>query len=395
MADETTTTTTAAAPADLSNWRQSPHNHWAFHNVSRIVPTENIAKDPGAVSALPSSPMSLDGFSLPMSDAAALDLAGFLQLSATDAMVVMLGGKLVYETYANGTTAHTPHIIMSASKSILGLMTGILEARGDLDVGRLVSDYVPEIAATAYRGATLRDLIDMRTGVRLDEAQQRAYEIASNWDPAPEGVSLGLHDFLANLPASDRSHGGPFAYISANSDLMGWVIEQATGRSFAALVSELLWKPMGAESPAYITVDAAGAPRCTGGLCATARDFARIGQLVLDGGVCAGRPVIPKAWLDDMATGGDPAAWRDGEWGQAFSFISPNMRYRSGWYGVDDAPKHIFAMGIHGQNLFVDKTCGLVVAKLSSQASRIDYRALPLTHRAFPEIRRCLTGLAA
>ena len=393
MADDTIT---GAAPADLSNWREAPHSQWAFHNVDRVVPTAAIANAPDNVAALTSAPMSLGGFSLPLPDGSKLDLAGFLKISATDAMVVLKDGKLVYETYANGTAIHTPHIIMSATKSVLGLMVGILQARGDLDVERLVSDYVPEVAETAYRGATLRHLIDMRTGVRLDDAQQRAYEIASNWEPRPPGeAGLGLHDFLASLPPTETPHGGPFAYISANADLMGWAIERATGASFASLVSDLLWKPIGAESAAYITVDGQGAPRCTGGLCATARDIARIGQLVLDDGVRDGRTILPKPWLDDIATGGDPAAWRDGEWGRAFSFISPNMRYRAGWYGVDDDPKHIFAMGVHGQNLFVDKTCGLVVAKLSSQASRIDYRALPLTHQAFPEIRRCLTGAPA
>ncbi len=390
MADDTTP---SAAPADLSNWREAPHSQWAFHNVDQIVPTAAIANDPDNISVLKAALASLDGFSLPLPDGAVLDLAGFLKISASDALVVLKDGELVYETYANGTAVHTPHIIMSATKSVLGLMVGILQARGDLEVDRLVSDYVPEVADGAYRGATLRQLIDMRTGVRLDEAQQRAYEIASHWEPQPLGeAGLGLHDFLASLPPSEKPHGGPFAYISANADLMGWAIERATGLSFASLVSDLLWKPMGAESAAYITVDSQGAPRCTGGLCATARDIARIGQLVLDDGVRDGRTIVPKPWLDDIATAGDPAAWRDGEWGQAFSFISPNMRYRAGWYGVDDDPKHIFAMGVHGQNLFVDKTAGLVVAKLSSQASRIDYRALPLTHRAFPEIRRCLVG---
>jgi len=376
--------------ADLSNWRTAPHSGWAFHNVDRILPTAPIAHDPAYVSALPTAPRPLDGFHLDAGEG--LDLAGFLEVGASDALVVLLNGKLVFETYANGTTASIPHILMSATKSVMGLMVGILQARGDINVDHLVSDYVPDVADTGYRGATLRNLIDMRAGVRLNADQQRAYEIAGHWEPPPQGVTPSLHAFLAGLPPEPIIHGGPFAYMSANSDLVGWAIERATGQSVAALISELLWKPMGAEADAYMTTDALGAARCTGGLCATARDFARIGQLVLDGGLRDGRQVLPAAWLDDIMTGGDPAAWRDGEWGQAFSFISPNMRYRAGWYGVDDDPRHIFAMGIHGQNLFVDRSCGLVVAKLSSQADRIDYRALPLTHRAFPEIRRCLLG---
>ena len=89
---------------------------------------------------------------------------------------------------------------------------------------------------------------------------------------------------------------------------------------------------------------------------------------------------------------GDADAWKNGQWGKAFASISKNMRYRSGWYLVDDQPKTMFAMGIHGQNLFIDRANRIVIAKLSSRSNRIDYQALPLTHRAVPEFRRLIAA---
>ena len=231
----------------------------------------------------------------------------------------------------------------------------------------------------------------MRTGVVLDEVQQRAYAAACNWDPVPPGeATAGLHAFFERLAAVPKDHGGPFSYVSANTDLLGWAIERATGRAFADLVNTLLWKPMGAAEAAYITVDRAGAPRCTGGLCATVRDFARVGQLVLAKGQCGSTAVVLPAWIDDIAANGDPKAWREGQWGESFAAIAKKMRYRSGWYVVDEEPQLLFAMGIH-----VDAANRIVIAKVSSQNDPIDNRAMWLTHQAVPAFRRCILAGAA
>ena len=376
--------------ADLSNWRGAPYVHWAFHHVDEIVPTARIAAG-GEPMPFSSASQSLNDFNVTPFGGGPLNLEGFLDATSTDAIVILKDGEVVFETYANGNGPAVPHILMSSTKALTGLLAGVLQGSGDLDVEAPVSRYVPEIADTAYEGATVRQLLDMRTGVAPEGAALRAYEDASHWDPvADEAQRPSFHQFFETLDVPFQPHGGPFRYISANTDLLGWVLERAGGKPFAELVSERLWRPMGAETDAYITTDKAGSPRCTGGLCATARDFARVGQLVLQGGRRGGDQVVPTAWIKDIAEGGDPAAWRDGEWGQVFTPIGKSMRYRASWYMVDDEPRHMFAMGIHGQNLFIDRTAGLVIAKLSSQPERFDYRAVLTTHLAVAEFRRLL-----
>jgi len=385
---------TEAAPnqVNLGNWRNSPFSRWAFRNIRDILPVAEIAPSAETAAApLPVRSMSFARFCLRGEGGVALGLDDVLRATATDGIVILHKGRVVFEAYDHGLTPRAPHIIMSATKSIVGLVTGILQASGDLDVDAPVSRYLPEMEATAYAGATIRQLLDMRTGIDFDAEQQRAYAVATNWDPLRDGeTTQGLYAFFQSLKSSHKPHGGPFKYVSANTDLLGWAIERATGESFAALVSGLLWKPMGAEDAAYMTLDREGLPRCTGGLCTTVRDLARVGHLMLMGGRCDGRQVVPVSWLDDIARNGDRSAWQQGEF--AAGFGGRDMSYRSGWYVINDDPKTLFAMGIHGQNLFVDQANRLVIAKLSSQHSPIDPGAVAVTHRAVAEIRRCLTA---
>jgi CubicO group peptidase (beta-lactamase class C family) len=379
--------------ADLSNWRMTPHSRWAFRNVREIIPCAIVEAAGGGASSLPAAPRSFDAFSLPASGGRRLGLADFLRVTATDAFVILHEGKIAHEYYDHGNGPHTPHIIMSATKAVTGLVAGLLQHDGVLDVEAPVRRYVPEIANTAYRTATVRHLLDMRAGVRLDDEAQRAYDAATNWFPLLAGRRpAGLHRFFESLAATERGHGGPFGYVSANTDLLGWVLERAAGRSFASLLSALLWKPMGAESDAYITLDCEGAPRCTGGFCATVRDLARLGQLVVDGGRRGSRQVVPGAWIADVESNGNREAWRSGEF--AASFGQRDMSYRNGWYVVHDAPGTLFAMGIYGQNLFIDRANRLVIAKMSSQANPLDADAIALTHMAVAEIRRCVLARA-
>lgn len=376
-----------AAQATLANWRTAPFNRWGFQHVRELVPSADIANDPEGVSPLPAAREDLSALEIEPGT----DLARFLEVTDTDALVVLRRGRIVFEHYANGMSAHTPHILMSVSKSMLGLLAGILSGRGALDVARRVTDYVPELARTAYAGASVRQLLDMRAGIAFDEDYLAtsgpiiAYRKATNWNPLGPGESASdLRSFFATLTQADGAHGGRFHYVSPNTDLLGWVIERAAGARYADLMSELLWRPMGAERSAYVTVDRLGASRVAGGMCTTARDLARVGQLLVEGG----RGVVPAGWIEDIATRGDAAAWAAGSFAAYYPGLE--MHYRSKWYVVRGRAPLLFAMGIHGQNLFVDRARGVVIAKFSSQAAPIDEARIALTTRAVERLREAL-----
>jgi CubicO group peptidase (beta-lactamase class C family) len=375
------------AQVTLANWRKAPHNRWAFQHVRELVPSSDIANDPGGVRDLPGAPVDLSEVRLP-DGSTALPFNIFMENTDTDALVVLHHGRLVYEHYANGMTAQTPHILMSVSKSVLGLLVGILAGRGELDPEARVSTYVPEVAGTAYSDARLRDLLDMRAGVLFDEDYLATagpiieYRKATNWEPLDPGQPPSdLRSFYATLTERDGAHGRPFHYISTNTDLLGWCIERAAGRRYADLVSELLWQPMGAERSAYITVDRLGAPRCAGGFCCTARDLARVGLLFAEGG----NGVVPEGWLDDIITGGDRSAWAQSIAAENYSGLP--MRYRSQWYVLERASPMAFAIGVFGQSLYVDSRNGFVMAKMSCQALPVDRELKLLAIRAAESVR--------
>lgn len=366
----------------LANWRNAPFNRWSFHHVRELIPSADIAHDPRRVRELPASPQEID-LRIEPDAGEPLTLEGFLQETGTDAMAIVHRGKLVFESYANGMTDETPHILMSVSKSMLGLLVGAI----GLDVERQVTALIPELRDTAYRGATIRHLLDMRTGVAFEEDYLATsgpiveYRKATGWNALEPGEQPSdLHSFYQRLLKSEGPHGGPLHYVSPNSDLLGWVIERATGRRYAELMSEHIWKPAGAERSAYVTVDRLGAPRCAGGICVTVRDLARVGQWMIEHWT---------PWLDDIERNGDGAAWAAGDLAQYFSRLP--LRYRSQWYMLEGGAALLFGYGIHGQHLFVDRRNELVITKLSSQALPIDPARIDLTMRAVSQLRKAVS----
>jgi hypothetical protein len=381
-----------AGQVTLANWRTPPFNVWGFQHVREIVPSADIAADPDRVWRLEAAPRDLGRVTVD-----GIGFAAALERTDTDALVVLHRGRIVAEVYRNGMTPETPHILMSVSKSMLGLLAGILAAKGVLDPAAPVTALVPEVAGTAYRGATIRQLLDMRAGIRFDEDYLAtsgpiiAYRKATGWNPlGPGEAPSDLRSFYATLTAADGPHGGRFHYVSPNTDLLGWVIERAAGERYADLMSRHLWRPLGAERSAYITVDRLGAPRCAGGMCVTARDLARVGRLLAEGGRRDGVEVVPEAWIADILENGDPAAWDAGDFVPYYPGRS--LHYRAKWYVLRRAAPLLFGLGVNGQNLFVDRRAELVIAKLSSQALPMDAERIGLTLRLAEAIGAALTA---
>jgi CubicO group peptidase (beta-lactamase class C family) len=387
---------TPESQVTLANWRQSPFNHWAFQHVREIIPTADISHDPTSVRELRSAPQDLDMLPVAMAGKS-VPFRQFLEDTSTDGIVILHKGHIVFERYGNGMGARSPHILMSVSKSMLGLVAGVLAGEGVLDVDRAVTHYVPEVAPTAYAGATVRHLLDMRTGLVFDENYLATdgpiieYRKSTSWNPLEPGETPSdLRGFYRHLTEADRPHGGRFHYISVNTDLLGWVVERAAGRRFADLMSTLVWQPTGAAESAYVTVDRLGAPRCAGGMCMTTRDLARVGQLVLEHGARGGKQIIPESWIDDILKNGDPEAWNASTFVELYPGLT--MHYRGKWYVEHGRQPLLFGMGIHGQNLFIDPANEMVIAKFSSQAPPLDAGLIAATSAAVMAVRKALSG---
>lgn len=375
----------------LGNWRTPPYNRWAFSHVGELVPSAPVRKAPDHVQPLRERPADIGDFEIDTPQGR-MDFEAWLEATYTDAIVILKDGDILCERYFGEMDRRRRHILMSVSKSVLGLLAGCLVERGVFDPEALVTSVVPEVEGTAYDGATLRDLLDMRVGVLFDENYHAAsgpiieYRKAQLWDPLEIGEApMDLRGFFRLLTATDGDHADRFHYVSPNTDLLGWVIERLSGTRYSDLVSELIWQPMGAEEDAYITVDRLGAPRCAGGFCATTRDLARLGRLMAHGGRAGDRQVIPEAWVEDILRGGDIPAWDRGDFIPLFP--EAPMSYRSKWYVERGDYPIMFGLGVFGQNVFSEPSSDLVIAKFSSQPEPLDEGFTALTHLGVNQLR--------
>ncbi len=308
-------------PVTARNWQDPPFNRWAFWHVGDILPTYRVPRGDGQVRPLPAASSQPDLLAVPVTrmDRSAGTVGEVMDDTYTDAYLVLQDGALVTEWYGSLGAPDRPHALMSVSKSVVGCVAAVLIDRGQLDPDAEITDYVPELAGSGYAGALVRHVYDMRSGVKFAEEYANPdsdIRRLDEWvgcqesaEPSP-GEPRGLYRFLATLRA-EAPHGERFLYRSAESDVLGWVCERAAGQPMPALISELIWAPMGAEHDAVLLHDGLGTAVHDGGLCATARDVARFGQMLLDGGqvpgglggssppepaACRTGPAVPGGW---------------------------------------------------------------------------------------------------
>jgi CubicO group peptidase (beta-lactamase class C family) len=389
----------AESRVTLANWQDPPYNRWSFQHLRELIPTQRISRGPG-----PWRDLAQKGASPALDDIAVYRLAGhtstFAEVIAetwTDAVLVLHDGQMVLEQYLNGMTEETPHLLMSVTKSVVGCITGVLVEQGLLDPEKQASTYVPEIVGSGYDGATVRDLLNMRTGVTFREeytnqdAEVRVMERYMGWRPGEERDGLrGMYFYLTKL-GTDTDHGGPFVYRSADTDMLGWVCERAATARMADLISLLIWQPLGAEFDAEITCDGVGSAIHDGGMSARARDLARFGQLLLDDGFVHDTSVVPERWLHQ-------ARALDPDIRGAFAASNSESVLTGGWYRNQFwfVPGQLgdlqLCLGIHGQMMLVDRATRTVSVKMSSWPSAQDTAALIDTIRAFVAAGRHLAG---
>jgi CubicO group peptidase (beta-lactamase class C family) len=372
---------------DLAGWQDPPNVRWAFRHMRELMPTQAIPADPATVRALTTAlDPTVEATPVSRLDGAVTRASGVIADTWTDALIVLHDGRVVEEQYLAGMTPHTPHLVMSVSKSIVGCVAGILADRGVLDVGAKVTHYVPEVATSGYAGATVRHLLDMRTGVAFSETYQaadsevRVMERSMGWRPSLDSDPVGMYRYLTTVGTA-TDHGGPFTYRSADTDMLGWVCERAAGTRMADLVSSLIWIPMGAEQDADITCDPVGSAVHDGGISAIARDLARFGQLLLDDG----GKVVPAKWLADSWQ--PPADVREAFAGTDNEPVLPGGWYRNQfWFVPNHRGTALVCLGIHGQMVYVPRETRTVGVKLSSWPDPQNATYLIDTLRAFAAI---------
>lgn len=394
----------------LDNWQDPPFNRWSFQHLREVIPSQRIPAGDGPRRELPGSDRGheLDRLAVTRLDGRHSSVGDVLRETWTDSVIVVHDGQVVLERYADAMAPDSPHLLMSVSKSIVGCVAASLSDQGLLDPERLARDFVPEIAGSGYDGARVRDLLDMRTGVRFSEAyldpeaEVRVIERHMGWrsmidepggSSTGHGSTVGMYAYLATL-GTEGPHGGSFVYRSADTDMLGWVCERAAGARMADLVSHLVWQPIGAEFDAEVTCDRVGTAVHDGGISATTRDVARFGLMLLDGGLVGSHPVVPEEWLEHTRTP-DPDIRSAFAGSDAEHLLTGGWYRNQFWFIPGRFGDILLCLGIHGQMVFVNRSTRTVAVKMSSWPTPQDPHHLLDTVRAFEAAGVHLSGLAS
>lgn len=346
-----------------------PQFRWSFSNLRQLVPTSNVSRGLGPINPLPRAEQSdLDAVTFtPLGKTETMTWGQAFNANFTDGIVVLHKGRIVYERYAGALKPDGQHMAMSVTKSFFGLIGAALVAEGELDEKALVSQYVPELKDSAFGDVTVRQLLDMRTGLDYTEEYMNpkspffTHMFAGSVFARPPGYSgpQNFHEFMLSVKKQGE-HGGEFAYKTVNTDVLGMVISRVTGKTVGRNVSERIWSRLGAEQDAYFMIDSAGIEFAGAGLNMGLRDMARFGEMMRLNGQYNGQQIVPKAAIDDIRFGGDPVAFP-----KSYTTM-PGWAYRNMWWVSNNEHGAYSARGIHGQAIYIDPKAEMVIARFAS-----------------------------
>lgn len=360
----------------LIDFDRPPWNRWAFQHIRELVPTATIRRA-AAPSPLATGGPALDDFTFAGPDGRETTFARMLDDTYTDAIYVWQNGRVLHESYHNGMTPHSLHLLQSVSKSVTAAAAGCLIADGLLDPARPITDVLPELAATAWQGATLQHVLDMTSGVRFTEdytirdSDVGKMDYASGWKPAPQGVDISdwpacMWDQILGMQVAETDHGARFNYRSIETDVLGHAMMRAAGKSLPQIISERIWQPMGAAEDADMTVDRAGYGLACGGVSASLGDMARFGLMMLNGGRVGDRQVVPADWCHDIRHGAH------GMYDEETAKDWPNGAYRNQFWVEDNRLGRHYCFGVFGQMVMICPDTGFMAVKLSTWPDFVD-----------------------
>jgi CubicO group peptidase (beta-lactamase class C family) len=371
---------------------QYPNIRWAFNHMRELIPTANVSRGQGPVFRLPRAERNIDGVSFTAMTGETMTWAEAVKKTYSDGILVLHKGRVVYEKYFGEGDPHRPHVAMSVTKSIVGLLAARLVAEGSIDPEALVIKYVPELRNTAFGDATVRQVMDMTTGVKYSEnyADPKAdvWNYARAGNMMPRGKDYAgpntFYEFLLGVK-KEGEHGEAFAYKTVNAEVLAWIIRRVTGKSLAEVLSAAIWSKIGAESDAYFQVDGIGTEQGGGGLNTTLRDLARLGEMLRNNGYFNGKQILPASVVEDIRAGADKAKFV-----KAGYKTLPGFSYRNMWWVSHNDHGVFMARGIHGQGIYIDPKAEMVIVRYASHPVAPNAFNDPITLPAYMAVAKAL-----
>ena len=358
----------------LATWdKGGPLMHYTFRRMTEFFPHAVIRRN-GPIATLDASPRrEIEDATVQTTDGATT-LDTYVQTGPVSGVVILQHGNIIYERYPR-MNADDLHLTMSVSKVFTSTLIAILEDRGELDSRNTVETYLPEVVNSGWEGVSVRDVLDMASGIDCDQTGADIYtnpatpyygfEASLGWLPPTPNTATSTYEYVAKLGRLKKP-GQSFDYSSANTFLLAWIVERVTGRPYADLLSDEIWGRIGADGDAVISiVPASGATTAHAGLSARLRDIASFGLLFTPSRhvVCT-TPIVSDRYLREIISGGRPEIFANGITGQSITSRMPDDPPRHNSYQWDYVMPDgdFYKGGYGGQGLYISSSRDLVIA---------------------------------
>nr|WP_241729896.1 serine hydrolase [Pseudomonas sp. SST3] len=323
-----------------------------LRNIERLFATATV-RHGAAVLPLPAAAKSLGdvGFD---SGGKRYDLYDYVSLNRVSGLLVIKDGRIAHESYQFGNTPQTRWTSMSLAKSITATLVGVAIQDGYIEcIDDPIVQYLPALEGSAYDGVSVRDLLQMASGVGWNETytdplsdRRRMLEVQGTQTPG------GVLKLMAKLPRV-AAPGTRWNYSTGETHVVGALVRAAVGKPVSQYLSERIWSRVGMESDASWWLESPNGLEVGGsGLSATLRDYGRFGLFLLDDGLAGGERVLPNGWIEEASSpkiiNGEQVDYGYMLWPIADTKGTPNE-------------SAFEARGIFGQHLYMNPRAGVVI----------------------------------
>ncbi|NII09537.1 beta-lactamase family protein [Oleiagrimonas sp. C23AA] len=302
-------------------------------------------------------------------------LDSYMKRFDVQGVMVLQRGRVRLVRYAKGFGPASHWTSFSVAKSFTSTLLGVAMQRGDIhSLSDPLQRYIPELKGSAYGKVSVRQLLTMTSGVRWNEDySDPKSDVSQMYRSACQGHEAHVLPYLEKLPRAYPA-GTHWNYNTAETDLLGVLVQRATHQSLATLLTDAIWKPYGMATQAHwLTDECSGRNTGGSGLSATLSDYARMGQFILGGAKIDGKRVVAKAWLD-------------GAFSKHEGVGEPGRGYGYQWWTYDDGG--YAAIGIFGQLIYIDPSRQLVIVQLANWPSAVGEKAIAARHDFIQAVRR-------
>lgn len=334
-----------------------------FSNMKTMAPTLTIEKT-APVDEFGRNPLPLpESFKY---ENQTYNVEQWLENTSATALVVVKGNDIVHEQYRQNTGEYDQRISWSVAKSFLSAIFGVAVYEGDIpDLNVPVTDYVPSLMGTGYEGVTIKNVLQMSSGIHFNEDYG---DFNSDINRFGRIMALGgsFDDFAGSF-TSNREQGTYMHYVSIDTHVVGMVLRAATGRTIEDYFQDKLWSRLGTERDAIYITDSQGEPMVLGGLNLISRDYARFGKLYRDFGRLNGEQIIPEQWIQSSITPDAPHLMPGKR-----ATSSTTFGYGYQWWVPENADQEFMAIGIYGQFIYINRALDVVIVKNSADINFMD-----------------------